>query len=147
MYDLIWSTTLVCIFSHSKENRARYKTCVLVFGQRTRYSCSIFLKFIFLDRFSKVLNNFTKIRPVGAKWFHADGHDEANSPFSQFYGRLKLSSQNTVQTNLDVSTEMRRQWCAGGGGLRFLTAPPRNYEVLTKPSLLPCSLENTSLTT
>jgi len=25
--------------------------------------------------------HFTKIRPVGTQWFHADGHDEANSPF------------------------------------------------------------------
>jgi hypothetical protein len=28
-----------------------------------------------------------KIRPVGAELFHADGHDEANSRFSQFCER------------------------------------------------------------
>jgi hypothetical protein len=35
--------------------------------------------------------NFTKIHPVGAKLFHADGqtdrHDEANGRFSQFRER------------------------------------------------------------
>jgi len=28
-----------------------------------------------------------KIRPVGAELLHVDGHDEANSRFSQFFGR------------------------------------------------------------
>ena len=31
--------------------------------------------------------NLMKIRPVGAESFHADGHDEANSRFSQFCER------------------------------------------------------------
>jgi hypothetical protein len=37
------------------------------------------------------MKNFTKICPVGAELFHADGqtrgHDEANSRFSQFCER------------------------------------------------------------
>jgi hypothetical protein len=37
------------------------------------------------------MSDFIKIRPVGAELFHADrrtdGHDEANSRFSQFYER------------------------------------------------------------
>jgi len=39
-----------------------------------------------------------KILPVGAELFHADGrtdgqtHDEANSQFSQFYGRLQKTN-------------------------------------------------------
>jgi len=33
--------------------------------------------------------HFTKIRPVRADWFRADGHDEANGPFSQFCGCQK----------------------------------------------------------
>ena len=47
-------------------------------------------KLNFLNRFSKStqIPNFIKIRPVGAKLFHADGqidrHDGANSQFSQF---------------------------------------------------------------
>jgi len=40
-----------------------------------------------------------KIRPAGAELFHAerrtDEHDEANSRFSQFYGRVyKLIQEN-----------------------------------------------------
>ena len=41
------------------------------------------------------ISNFIQIRPVRAELFHADGranrHDEANSHFSQFYERAKMS--------------------------------------------------------
>ena len=43
-----------------------------------------------VERFSKNpdISNFTKIRPMGAELFHADGrtdkHDESNSRFPQF---------------------------------------------------------------
>ena len=39
-------------------------------------------------RFSKnaQISNFMKIRIMGAKLFHADRHDEADSGFSQFCG-------------------------------------------------------------
>jgi hypothetical protein len=30
------------------------------------------------------MSSFIKIRPAEAEQFHADGHDEANSRFSQF---------------------------------------------------------------
>jgi len=46
-----------------------------------------------MDRFSNnnQISNFMKIRPVGVESFHAngrtDGHDEANSRFSQFCKR------------------------------------------------------------
>jgi hypothetical protein len=49
----------------------------------------------FLDRFSKSTetSNFMKIRPVGAELFRADRvtdrRDEANSRYSQCYGRAK----------------------------------------------------------
>jgi hypothetical protein len=48
-----------------------------------------------LDSFSRKIQilNFTKIRPVIAELFHADrpadGHDEANSHFSQFVNAPK----------------------------------------------------------
>jgi hypothetical protein len=40
----------------------------------------------FLDRFLKKaqISSFIKISSMGAELFHADGHDEANSGFSQF---------------------------------------------------------------
>ena len=41
--------------------------------------------------FQTQISNFFKIRPVGAELFRADrltdGHDEANSRFSQFFER------------------------------------------------------------
>ena len=33
------------------------------------------------------MSSFIKIRPVGAELFYAEGHDEANSRFSQFCER------------------------------------------------------------
>ena len=33
------------------------------------------------------VSSLIKTRPVGAELFHADGHDAANSRFSQFYER------------------------------------------------------------
>jgi hypothetical protein len=33
------------------------------------------------------MSNVIKIRALGAELFHADGHDEANGRFSQFYER------------------------------------------------------------
>jgi len=52
----------------------------------TRYSFQVLMKFEFSRQiFEKC---WKKIRPVGAKLFHADGridrHDEANSRFSKF---------------------------------------------------------------
>ena len=35
------------------------------------------------------LSNYIKIRPVGAKLFHADTHDEANSRSSKSYERAQ----------------------------------------------------------
>jgi hypothetical protein len=43
-----------------------------------------------VDRFSKniQISNFTKICPVGVTLFHADGHGDAKSCFSQFCERV-----------------------------------------------------------
>jgi hypothetical protein len=35
------------------------------------------------------ISSFIKIRPVGPEFFHADGHDEANTRFSKFYERAE----------------------------------------------------------
>jgi hypothetical protein len=42
------------------------------------------------------ISNFIKISPVGAELFHADGHDEANSRFSQFCEK-RLNIRTTIQ--------------------------------------------------
>jgi hypothetical protein len=60
----------------------------------------------FLDRFSKkkkLISDFIKIHPVGAELFHPggrmDGHDEADSRFSQFCKRtLKGVCCSVLQT-------------------------------------------------
>jgi len=44
-----------------------------------------------------------KIRPVGAQLLHVDGHDEANSRFSQFCHRtqnLISCAQEPIQTEI-----------------------------------------------
>jgi hypothetical protein len=51
-----------------------------------RYSCPILMKPEFSRQFFRKIfkyKKFMKIRRVGAKVFHADRHDEANSRFSQ----------------------------------------------------------------
>jgi len=60
----------------------------------TRYSCNILMKLEYSPYICgkyKKKSYFVKIRPVGAELFHADGrtdgHDEANSRFSQFCER------------------------------------------------------------
>ena len=90
MCVLIFPTTFVWKFSHSKKNSARYyQYCTLVL----KYL--LFLShfnecWISLTDFSKntQIKNFMKIRPVGSELFHADGwrgrRDEANSRFPQF---------------------------------------------------------------
>ena len=52
----------------------------------TRYTSEILMKLEFSRQiFEKAqVSNFIKIRPVGVALFHADGHDDANSRFSQF---------------------------------------------------------------
>jgi hypothetical protein len=58
------------------------------------------LKFLTGVSKSTQISNFITIRPVAAKTFHADGHNEANSPFRNFAnapknilcGRFKCSA-------------------------------------------------------
>jgi hypothetical protein len=61
---------------HSKRNWARYdKECILVFMLSTLLSCPILIKLEFsreiFENFH--ISNFTKICPVEAELFHADG--------------------------------------------------------------------------
>jgi len=81
------------------ENWARcHHKCTQVFRFITRYSCKILMKLGFARQiFERNLKytTFMKIRPTGAKLFHADGqtHDEASSRSSQF-------SQGAIKTSL-----------------------------------------------
>ena len=86
---LIFCTTFVWNISHSKKNWARCWKIYIGLYVKQCYSCHILMKLEFLDRFLKNTqkSNFTKIRPVGAKLYHADrtdSHDEANICFSQY---------------------------------------------------------------
>jgi hypothetical protein len=76
---------------HSKKDWAKYdQKLILVFMQSTHFSCPILMKLKFFHRFSKNtrLTNSTKIRPVGAEFFHVDkqtdGHDELMVAFRNF---------------------------------------------------------------
>jgi hypothetical protein len=57
----------------------------------TRYSCQILIKFEFAGQISNnsQIPNFIKLRAMVAELFHTDGHDEANSRFSQLCDRTK----------------------------------------------------------
>jgi hypothetical protein len=62
----------------------------LVFMQSNRYPCQILMKLEFSGTdFQKntAIQNFVKIRQIGAELFNADGqtHDETSSCSSQFY--------------------------------------------------------------
>jgi hypothetical protein len=53
-----------------------------------------------------LIAKFKKIRQVGADLFHADGHDETNSRFSQFWqcsekSRLLMPCRETITVCLD----------------------------------------------
>jgi hypothetical protein len=52
----------------------------------THFSCPVLIKLQFSQQILKNphTSNFRKIHPAGAKLFHADRHDEANSHFAQF---------------------------------------------------------------
>jgi hypothetical protein len=55
--------------------------------QSTLYYCQILMKFEYSRRIFENIQNFMKIRVVGAEFFRygrTDGHDEANSHLSQF---------------------------------------------------------------
>ena len=76
MCVFIFWTNFVWSISYFKKNWARYdQKYILVFMQSTSYSCQIVMKFEFSQRFLKTTEiwNYTKIRPVGAELFHADG--------------------------------------------------------------------------
>jgi hypothetical protein len=79
----------------------------------TGQACAILMKFELLPKNTQI-SNFIKLRPVGAELFpadrHTDGHDEANSRFSQFYERgnnetvagLSLLSPSSLPTSSKI---------------------------------------------
>ena len=78
MKELIWvrvqyASRQQCCKTHKRPLRF---TFTQVFMKSTRYSCQIVMKLV--DRFSKNtrISHFTKIRPVGAELFHADGRTD-----------------------------------------------------------------------
>ena len=88
MCVLIFFTNFVWNISYSKKNRERYDhICMFVFKQSTCYSCPILMELKFLVHiFEKSQRpNFTKIRPVSAELFHANGKKVGR--FSPFSGR------------------------------------------------------------
>jgi hypothetical protein len=78
MCVLIFSTDSVRNVSHSEDKLVRFdQKCALAFMQSTRYSCHILMKPEFsrqiFEKKSTQILNLIKIRPVGAKTYHADG--------------------------------------------------------------------------
>jgi hypothetical protein len=77
------------------------------------------------------MQNFTKIRPLGAELFNAarrtDGHDEANCRFSQFCEkRLKTSQlmlyREIIAASSEIHTKQINTLC--GQNVEFLNAKP-----------------------
>jgi hypothetical protein len=82
--------------------------------QSTRYSCQI-LNLNYLDRFSKntKIQNFMKIRPFGAKLFHADG--QTDMP------KVTVALRNFANAPKNITT------------LRLMAGIRRNTELLSVP--------------
>jgi hypothetical protein len=87
MCVLTFSTISVSNISHSKKNSARYHKCTYIgLDVKHRCSCDVWMGLeIYRQIFEKKnppVSNLTKIFPVGAELFHADGrtyiHDEVN---------------------------------------------------------------------
>jgi len=95
MYVLTSYATFALNISHSMNNWERYdKKCILVFMQRTCYSCQILMILEFLwQSFEKYSNIKFHENPSSGSWVvpcrqtdgRADRHVEANSHFLQFY--------------------------------------------------------------
>jgi hypothetical protein len=120
LYIFVWN------ISHSRTKWARYDTkYVFVFMSSTLYSYPILITLGFFRQIFKNLqmSNFMKIRPVGARLFHAyrrtDRHDEANSRFSRFCGkRLKVNVFLRFHGNNGTAIALQRRlvdWHRGYG--------------------------------
>jgi hypothetical protein len=73
--------------SHSENSARHYHKCTRLQGKYPLFPPNFNQTSIFVTDFRKIhkILNFIKIRPVGAKFFHANGQiDKANSCFSQF---------------------------------------------------------------
>ena len=94
-----------------------------------KYSCQSLIRLeVFSTDFRQTIEyqNFTKSRPVGAEFIHANRHDEANGRFSQFSecsnkspSWYKTSSQNRprrpkgeeyVSSTLTVTSALDGGW-------------------------------------
>jgi hypothetical protein len=88
MCILISSTAFVWNISHSKKKWERYyQKCLVVFMQITPYSCPILMQLEFYKQFIKKYSNIkfhkkSSNRACCSLWM--EGHDKANSHFSQF---------------------------------------------------------------
>ena len=108
MCVLMFSTTFIKHISQCKKNLARCHKCENVFMLSTRHSCRIVIKLEFNS------TDFKKKkckRQISSKFVHwesscstraggwTDGHDEANSSFSQFCERAeKLLEPNVIES-------------------------------------------------
>jgi hypothetical protein len=103
--DLIFFTVFVGNISYSKKKWVRYeKKCVQVCMSSARYSCQILMKLEFsLQTFEKTYliyenpSNGSRVILSGQTDRRTDGHDEANSHFSQLLlMRLQTPSSRAV---------------------------------------------------
>ena len=82
MCGFVLSTTSIGNIFHSKQNAARYcHKCTHVFMRSTRYSCHILTRLeISRQIFEKYsVSNFTKIRPMRAEFFYAEGQTDGRT--------------------------------------------------------------------
>ena len=99
-----------------------------VFMWSAHYSCQILIKLEFSwQNFEKSsISSFIKIRPEGVELFHADertdGHEEANSRFSQFGERALKIMKNMKWRR--ISNQVKQLICFGGQTGRTEHKPP-----------------------
>ena len=93
MVILIFSIKSPYNISLSKKNsEGYYHKRIQVFIQSTPSYCHTSNLNFVKSSYNPQVPNFMKIHPVGAKWFYADRHDEANSCFSEWCEHAKKIS-------------------------------------------------------
>ena len=108
---ICWRVNSTCIKMHGATMNIKHlSTLFRSSGTVTLILVQVWRNWNFLARLSKnsQISNFTKVCPMGAELFHADGqtdrHDEANSCFSKICEGVKGTREMWTEDNKEILT-------------------------------------------